>query len=173
MNSKARLPSGHKTSFFKTTSATGMPSLLKPLWVVPLGFGLFLSCSFTHAADQSAQPEQVTAATASSNTPLHEHSSVEPQAPAVQPSPNQPAPTSVPEQSESVEGPEQDNKIVIVSRPQVTGLWAMSIPNKTCIEYYNFMEDGRFLIKSAQEWTTGTYEYVFPRWETVPCPYSP
>ncbi|WP_051526536.1 hypothetical protein [Alkanindiges illinoisensis] len=162
MNSKARLPSGHKTSFFKTTSATGTASLLKPLWIVPLGFGLFLSCSLTHAADQTATPEQVTAATANSNTPLHEHSSVEPQALAVQPSPNQPAPTSVPEQSESVEAPEQDNKIVIVSRPQVTGLWAMTIPGAQCIEYYNFMEKGDVVIKSGAEWTYGKYVYQVP-----------
>jgi hypothetical protein len=57
--------------------------------------------------------------------------------------------------------PEAD-RIVVKNRPLIAGLWAMSIPNKTCIEYYNFMEDGRFLIKSAQEWTTGTYEYVLP-----------
>lgn len=57
--------------------------------------------------------------------------------------------------------PEPD-VIVVKNRPLIAGLWAMPIPNKSCIEYYNFMEDGRFLIKSAREWTTGTYEYVLP-----------
>lgn len=62
----------------------------------------------------------------------------------------------------ATEAPPVADRIVVKNRPLIAGLWAMTIPNKTCIEYYNFMEDGRFLIKSAQEWTTGTYEYVLP-----------
>ncbi|RYY79570.1 MAG: hypothetical protein EOO69_06060 [Moraxellaceae bacterium] len=58
--------------------------------------------------------------------------------------------------------PEQDNKIVIVSRPQVTGLWAMTIPGAQCIEYYNFMEKGDVVIKSGAEWTYGKYVYQVP-----------
>jgi hypothetical protein len=54
------------------------------------------------------------------------------------------------------------DRVVVKNRPLIAGLWAMPIPNKSCIEYYNFLEDGRFLIQSHHEWTTGTYEYVLP-----------
>lgn len=128
----------------------------------PLSLGLLLSCSFSHAADQSVQPERVVAATNTPNVPLHEHSSIQPQATAPQANPAEPAPASVPEEAESVDVPEQDNKIVIASRPQVTGLWAMTIPGAQCIEYYNFMEKGDVVIKSGAEWTYGKYVYQVP-----------
>jgi hypothetical protein len=51
---------------------------------------------------------------------------------------------------------------ILVDRPLIVGLWEMPIPNKACIEYYNFREDGGFVVKSAGEWTTGEYQYDLP-----------
>lgn len=53
----------------------------------------------------------------------------------------------------------QANDIVIVSRPAIYGLWAMSLPNTTCTEYYNFKENNAVVVNSASEWSTGVYEY--------------
>ncbi|WP_083698368.1 hypothetical protein [Alkanindiges hydrocarboniclasticus] len=162
MNSMTPLQSARIPSFLKTPRIKNTSSLLSSLRFSPLGFGLLLCCSLSHAADNVIAPERVTAATTTTSTPLHEHSSVEPQAPAMPAVPDKPAPTAVPEAAESVEVPEPDNKIVIVSRPQVTGLWAMTIPGAQCIEYYNFMEKGDVVIKSGAEWTYGNYVYQVP-----------
>jgi hypothetical protein len=51
---------------------------------------------------------------------------------------------------------------ILVDRPLIAGLWAMPIPEKNCIEYYNFREDGQFVVKSAGEWTAGEYQYDLP-----------
>ncbi|MFT4020559.1 MAG: hypothetical protein QM666_03465 [Acinetobacter sp.] len=50
--------------------------------------------------------------------------------------------------------------ITIVVKPQIAGLWKMPIPdNKKCVEYYNFKSGNQVIIKSANEWSTGVYEY--------------
>ena len=54
------------------------------------------------------------------------------------------------------------NTTILVDRPLIAGLWEMPIPNKACVEYYNFREDGAFSVKSAGEWTTGEYQYDLP-----------
>ena len=121
--------------------------------------------STRQSANQSTkESDQMSAA---SNKPLHQNSSVEPNADVMQPKKDQQKPVSVPEQNESdtmaaeaMELPE--NKIVIVSRPQVSGLWAMTIPGAKCLEYYNFMENGDVVIKSDKEWTYGKYIYQVP-----------
>jgi hypothetical protein len=56
----------------------------------------------------------------------------------------------------------QVGQIALVDRPLIAGLWAMPIPQKNCVEYYNFREDGEFLVKSSGEWTSGSYEYDLP-----------
>ena len=43
----------------------------------------------------------------------------------------------------------------------------MRIPKATCIEYYNFKEDGQFLVKSASEWSLGKYIYQLPEMEAM------
>ncbi len=131
--------------------------------------GLALSSSLSHAADnesveqQLQQDEQISAA----NPPLHQHESVKPAADVMQPKAEQPPSQSVPEQHDSEEMPDEaielpENKIVIVGRPQVSGLWGMTIPKAHCIEYYNFMENGDVVIKSDKEWTYGKYIYQVP-----------
>lgn len=126
------------------------------------------------------------------STPLHEHSSVKPVADVLAPKPKQQMPTSVPEQNDSDlqpkgltnkasipetapskttlsetmqkddESDQNDNKIVIVARPQIAGLWGMTIPDAQCIEYYNFMENGDVVVKSGKEWSYGKYLYQVP-----------
>jgi len=59
------------------------------------------------------------------------------------------------------------SNINLVSRPLIAGLWIMTIPNVSCQEYYNFQEDGDFLVKSAGEWTIGKYVYVLPEAEAM------
>lgn len=51
------------------------------------------------------------------------------------------------------------NDINIVVRPAIYGLWGMQIPNNQCVEYYNFKDRAEITIKSAEEWSTGEYEY--------------
>lgn len=52
------------------------------------------------------------------------------------------------------------DNISIVVRPQIAGLWGMEIPNnKKCVEYYNFKLGNQVIVKSADEWSTGAYEY--------------
>ena len=54
---------------------------------------------------------------------------------------------------------EDSNPIRIVTRPEIVGLWGMQIPNKKCVEYYNFKSNNNVLIKSGQEWSSGVYDY--------------
>lgn len=108
---------------------------------------------------QAAEP--VEPAVTSSPAALHEHSSIEPASTVTPAVATKPAPTSVPEQT-AAPAMEDENKIVIVNRPQVSGLWAMTIPGARCVEYYNFMEKGEVVVKSGAEWTYGTYVYQVP-----------
>ncbi|GAC1373229.1 MAG: hypothetical protein NVS3B3_07620 [Aquirhabdus sp.] len=57
--------------------------------------------------------------------------------------------------------------IELVSRPLIAGLWGMTIPNVSCIEYYNFKENGQFIVKSAGEWSLGKYVYQLPDMESM------
>lgn len=59
------------------------------------------------------------------------------------------------------------NDIELVSRPLIAGLWGMRIPNVSCIEYYNFKEDGQFIVKSSGEWSLGKYVYQLPDMEAM------
>jgi hypothetical protein len=59
------------------------------------------------------------------------------------------------------------NDIEVVNRPLIAGLWGMTIPNVNCIEYYNFKENGEFLVKSAGEWSMGKYAYQLPNVEDM------
>lgn len=153
-------------------------------------FGVVLCSLSAFAADnptanentlRSSDSQQPGEQFAAASTPLHEHSSVKPVADVLKSDPKQVMPTLVPEQNESEtqpkasmpktasskmvkqEEPDQDdNKIVIVARPQIAGLWGMTIPNAHCIEYYNFMENGDVVVKSGKEWTYGKYLYQVP-----------
>ncbi|MEB3766562.1 hypothetical protein FXN70_02200 [Acinetobacter sp. MD2] len=51
------------------------------------------------------------------------------------------------------------DSINIVVRPAIAGLWGMQIPNKSCVEYYNFKSGNQVIVKSAGEWSTGVYDY--------------
>lgn len=57
--------------------------------------------------------------------------------------------------------------IELVGRPLIAGLWGMRIPNVACIEYYNFKENGQFVVKSAGEWSLGKYVYQLPEMEAM------
>ncbi len=57
--------------------------------------------------------------------------------------------------------------VEIVNRPLIAGLWGMRIPHVACIEYYNFKENGEFIVKSAGEWSMGKYIYQLPDMETM------
>lgn len=57
--------------------------------------------------------------------------------------------------------------IELVSRPLIAGLWGMTIPKVACIEYYNFKENGQFVVKSAGEWSLGKYVYQLPDMEAM------
>ncbi len=59
------------------------------------------------------------------------------------------------------------NDIELVSRPLIAGLWGMTIPNVSCVEYYNFKENGQFVVKSAGEWSLGKYVYQLPDMEAM------
>jgi hypothetical protein len=59
------------------------------------------------------------------------------------------------------------NDVEVVNRPLIAGLWGMKIPNVSCIEYYNFKENGEFLVKSAGEWSMGKYVYQLPEMEAM------
>lgn len=53
-----------------------------------------------------------------------------------------------------------ENTIQIKTRPEILGLWGMSIPNtKSCTEYYNFRGSNEVIVNSAQEWSAGLFEY--------------
>ncbi len=65
------------------------------------------------------------------------------------------------------ERPTVKNNIDVVNRPLIAGLWAMSIPQVSCVEYYNFREDGLFVVKSAEEWSLGKYVYQLPEAEAA------
>lgn len=114
---------------------------------------IFMASSLVYAADQAATKQE----------PLHDHSSLEqstsdqPAAVPVKPEPAKPS--TLPEQTPA---PIDENKIVIVNRPLIAGLWEMSIPNARCKEYYNFMENGEVVVKSGEEWTYGNYAYQLP-----------
>lgn len=62
---------------------------------------------------------------------------------------------------------EVKSNINLVSRPLIAGLWIMTIPKVSCQEYYNFQEDGGFLVRSAGEWTYGKYVYSLPDSESM------
>lgn len=52
------------------------------------------------------------------------------------------------------------NTFKVVTRPEIAGLWGMQIkPNNKCVEYYNFKGNNSVIIKSAEEWSSGVYEY--------------
>ena len=57
--------------------------------------------------------------------------------------------------------------IELVNRPLIAGLWGMTIPKVACVEYYNFKEDGQFLVKSAAERSLGKYIYQLPDMEAM------
>lgn len=59
------------------------------------------------------------------------------------------------------------NEVEVVNRPLIAGLWGMTIPNASCIEYYNFKENGEFIVKSAGEWSWGKYLYQLPEMEAM------
>ncbi len=59
------------------------------------------------------------------------------------------------------------NEVEVVNRPLIAGLWGMTIPNVSCIEYYNFKENGEFIVKSAGEWSWGKYVYQLPEMEAM------
>jgi hypothetical protein len=94
------------------------------------------------------------------SAPLSEHSSVKPSTSATpNTNPVKPAAsTTLPDQPPVAD----DNKIAIVNRPLIAGLWEMNIPNARCKEYYNFMENGEVVVKSGAEWTYGNYVYQLP-----------
>ncbi|AOA58462.1 hypothetical protein [Acinetobacter larvae] len=52
--------------------------------------------------------------------------------------------------------------ITIETRPEILGLWGMTIQdkNKKCTEYYNFRANNEVVIHSAKEWSTGIYQYI-------------
>ncbi len=50
----------------------------------------------------------------------------------------------------------------VVPRSMLSGLWGMTIPGKTCVEMYNFQDNGQMLVKSSKEWTWGKYELELP-----------
>lgn len=52
--------------------------------------------------------------------------------------------------------------VKVVTRPLIAGLWAMPIGANRCTEYYNFKENGEFVIRSAGERVTGKYDYELP-----------
>lgn len=59
--------------------------------------------------------------------------------------------------SSAVDAP---NTFKVVTRPEIAGLWGMQIkPNNQCVEYYNFKGNNSVIIKSAEEWSSGIYEY--------------
>lgn len=53
----------------------------------------------------------------------------------------------------------RSDDIKITVRPAIYGLWGMKIPNTQCVEYYNFKTNGQVVIHSAEERSTGIYEY--------------
>lgn len=61
--------------------------------------------------------------------------------------------------------PDQNaNVIQVITRPEIVGLWGMEIPqNKACVEYYNFRGGNEVVVKSAQEWSYGVYDYQPPQ----------
>jgi len=53
------------------------------------------------------------------------------------------------------------NTFTVKTRPEIVGLWGMEIPNnKKCIEYYNFKGNNNVVIKSGDEWTSGTGSFA-------------
>jgi len=56
----------------------------------------------------------------------------------------------------------KQERFEVVNRPLIAGLWAMTIPKQSCLEYYNFKEDGQFVVRSREEWATGFYDYTLP-----------
>lgn len=50
--------------------------------------------------------------------------------------------------------------IQVTTHSEIMGLWGMDIPNNhKCVEYYNFRSNNDVIIKSAQEWSNGLYDY--------------
>lgn len=63
--------------------------------------------------------------------------------------------------SQAVKAPA--NRISVTTRPEIAGLWGMRIPeHPQCIEYYNFKSADQLVIKSAEEWSIGQYQYQPP-----------
>lgn len=149
----------------------------KKTMLITAYLGASLAASGVNAADTiKLQPQQQVAA-ATAEIPLHQHDSVQLITPApVTNQAQQPVLPTVPEQRETdsktidsnATGQNiaalvpDNNTIVIVNRPQVTGLWALSFAGARCTEYYNFMENGEVAIKSGEEWTYGNYVYQIP-----------
>ena len=64
-----------------------------------------------------------------------------------------------------------ENSIKIKTRPEISGLWGMEIPNNhKCVEYYNFKAANQVVIQSGDEWSTGIYDYQPPQDSTVQLP---
>ncbi|KAA8734771.1 hypothetical protein F4V57_03135 [Acinetobacter qingfengensis] len=83
------------------------------------------------------------------------------------------AENNAPVQAEGRQQNNADNQgsISIINRPEIVGLWGMDIPNnKQCVEYYNFRGNNEVVVKSAQEWSIGQYQYQAPnnRAEVLP-----
>lgn len=56
----------------------------------------------------------------------------------------------------------RETQVRIVSRPLIAGLWVYRTPEMKCGEYYNFDEQGNFLIQSGAEWSRGNYTLDLP-----------
>ena len=71
----------------------------------------------------------------------------------------------------AIEVAEPANTIKIKTRPEISGLWGMQIPeNKKCVEYYNFKGANQVVVKSGEEWSTGIYDYQAPQDPNVQMP---
>lgn len=116
----------------------------------------------TTAASLAAFSLQAVAADAVPSTPVAK----EPVAPIVNKAQEQPAKapvaTLIPADGGEAAPRARVSQISMVPRPLIAGLWGMAIPGSQCVEYYNFMENGEVVIKSAGEWTYGDYEYSLP-----------
>lgn len=53
----------------------------------------------------------------------------------------------------------KSDDLKIIVRPAIYGLWGMKLPDTQCVEYYNFKNNGQVVIHSAEERSTGIYEY--------------
>ena len=70
--------------------------------------------------------------------------------------------TTTPAPAKPSIGPDS-NTIQIVTRPEITGLWAIKVPGNQCVEYYNFRGSNELVVKSGNEWTYGIFNYLPPQ----------